>query len=277
MYLFFLNGSVCILIENSYKGEKMQKNTMKEKMLSGTPVIGPFVNFPSPAMVEMMGWLGMDFVIIDCEHGSTDYESAENMIRAAELSSTSPIVRIGMNIQQHIQRFLDAGAQGVLIPLVNNQKDAKNVVNSTKYPPLGKRGMFGGRSSMYAAQSMSEYVKEANEEMMVGLQIETMEGLENQDEIINTEGADLIFLGPGDLSSVFGIHGQMTNPKVQKTIRDMIPKIKSAGKQVGTLVFDGESAKKWIGEGVNCLVNSTNRFLSSGTSSYLEEVRKYIK
>ena len=82
---------------------------------------------------------------------------------------------------------------------------------------------------------------------------------------------------PGDLSSVFGIHGQMTHPKVQKTISDMIPKIKSAGKQVGTLVFDGESAKKWIGEGVNCLVNSTNRFLSSGTTSYLEEVRKYIK
>ena len=93
----------------------------------------------------------------------------------------------------------------------------------------------------------------------------------------STEGADMIFLGPGDLSSVFGIHGQMTHPKVQKTISDMIPKIKSAGKQVGTLVFDGESAKKWIGEGVNCLVNSTNRFLSSGTTSYLEEVRKYIK
>ena len=254
----------------------MRSNTMKKKLMSNNPVIGPFVNFPSPAMVEMMGWLGMDFVIIDCEHGSTDYESAENMIRAAELSDITPIVRIGMNIQQHIQRYLDAGALGVLIPLVNTGDDARKVIDSTKYPPIGKRGLFGGRGSMYAAQSMAEYVKDANEEMMVGLQIETLEGLDNQDEIIKTDGVDMIFLGPGDLSSVFGIHGQMTHPKVQKTISDMIPKIKSEGKQVGTLVFDGESAQKWIGEGVNCLVNSTNRFLANGTKSYLEEVKKYF-
>ena len=84
----------------------MQKNTLKQKLNQGVPTIGPFVNTPAPAMVEMMGWLGFDFVIIDCEHGSMDYETAENMIRAAELSGTTPIVRIGMNIQAYRFRYL---------------------------------------------------------------------------------------------------------------------------------------------------------------------------
>ena len=108
----------------------MEKNSLKQKLNQGRPTVGPFVNTPAPALVEMMGWLGYDFVIIDCEHGSMDYETTENMIRAAELSGVTPIIRIGMNIQQHIQRYMDAGAQGVLIPLINNAADGKAVVDS---------------------------------------------------------------------------------------------------------------------------------------------------
>ncbi len=80
----------------------MRKNTLKQKLNAGQATLGPFVGFPSPAMVETMGWLGFDFVIIDCEHGPIDYETAEHMIRAAELSGTTAIIRIGLNQQQHI-------------------------------------------------------------------------------------------------------------------------------------------------------------------------------
>lgn len=251
----------------------MRKNTLKQKLNEGNVTIGPFVNTPAPALVEMMGWAGFDFVIIDCEHGSMDYETTENMIRAAELSDVTPIIRIGMNLQQHIQRYLDAGAQGVLIPLINSGEDAQGVVDAVKYPPVGKRGLFGGRGARFGLQPVAEYVKEANEETFIGLQIETLDGIKRQDDIIRTDHADLIFLGPGDLSSSFGVHGQIGHSDVVGTIETIAAKALAAGKHVGTIAATGEQAKHWSDAGIKWLVSSTNRFINAGAGAYLDECR----
>ena len=254
----------------------MRINTLKRKLNNGEATIGAFVNSPSPAMVETMGWLGFDFVIIDCEHCPMDYETTEHMIRAAELSDITPIVRIGMNIQQHIQRYMDAGAAGVLMPLINTGAEARAVVDAVKYPPVGKRGLFGGRGSMSGLQDIAEYVKEANRETFIAIQIETLEAIENQEEIINTEHADLIFLGPGDLSSVFGVHGQMRHPKVVEAIEELTPKIRAAGKHVGSIALDGDHARRWNEIGIKWLVSGTNRFFSVGSQAYLDEIRNSL-
>jgi 4-hydroxy-2-oxoheptanedioate aldolase len=198
------------------------------------------------------------------------------MIRAAELSGTTPIVRIGLNAEQHIQRYLEAGAQGVLIPLINNAADAKAVVDSVKYPPVGKRGNFSGRSAMFGVQPFAEYVKQANEETFVGLQIETPEGIEHADEIINTPYADAIFLGPGDISLNFGVPGQMEHEKVVKTIEGLVKKIIKAGKHPGTLGNYPEHAKFWHDRGVNWLVSSATRYLVAGSSDYLKGTKKAL-
>ena len=253
----------------------MKKNTLKQKLAQGKDTFGPFVNSPSPAMTELMGWMGYDFVIIDCEHGVIDFESAENMIRAAELSGATAIVRIGLNMQQHIARFMEAGAHGVLIPFINNARDAKNVVDAVKFPPMGKRGNFSGRGAMYGVEAMADYVKSANEETFVGLQIETLEALEHQDEIIATPGADLIFLGPGDLSLQMGFPGQAMHPKVIETIEKLTPKIIKAGKQVGTIT-DPSQTKRWHDIGIRWHVTSTNRFLNQGAKQYLDACRKAL-
>lgn len=254
----------------------MRKNTLKEKLNAGKPTLGPFVGFPSPAIVETMGWIGFDFVVIDCEHGPIDYETAEHMIRAAELSGTTPIVRIGLNAQQHIQRYMEAGAQGVLIPLINNGAEAKAVVDSVKYPPMGKRGAFSGRSAQFGMQALADYVKEANEETFVGLQIETPEGIENADEIIATPHADAIFLGPGDLSLNFGVPGQQEHEKVVETIDGLVKKIIAAGKHPGTLGNYPEHAKFWNDRGVNWLISSATRSLIAGSTTYLEGTKKAL-
>lgn len=254
---------------------QVRKNTLKQKLNANKDTFGPFVNMPSPGMTEMMGWFGFDFVIIDCEHGSMDYETAENMIRAAELSGTTAIIRIGMNVQQHIQRYLDAGAHGVLIPLINNAADGRAVVDAVKYPPAGKRGLFGGRGSMYGVEAIADYVKSANEETFVGLQIETMEGLKNQDAIIATPGADLIFLGPGDMSLNMGHPGQATHPKVIETIEKLTLKILKAGKHVGTIT-NPDQTKRWHDIGIRWHVTSTNRFLTQGARGYLDACRKAL-
>ena len=202
-----------------------------------------------------------------------DYETTENMIRAAELSNTTPIIRIGMNNQQHIQRYLEGGAQGVMIPLINNAEQANRVVDSVKYPPVGKRGGFSGRSAMFGIQEQAEYVKQANEETFVCLQIETPESIQNADEIINTKGADCIFFGPGDLSLNMGYPGQITHPEVVSAIERLVKQTHDAGKISGTLGVTPEQAHFWIERGVQWIVSSATRFLIAETRNYLEQTR----
>jgi len=256
----------------------VKRNSMKEKLENNESVIGAFVSTPSPSTVEMLGWLGMDYVIIDCEHGATDYETAENMIRAAELANVTPMVRAGLNLQQNLQRYLDAGAQGVLIPLINNASDGQKVVDSCKYPPEGKRGLFSAsRTGKYGMIPIPEHVKTSNKEIFIALQIETLDGIKNQDEIIELDGVDSVFLGPGDLSSVLGVHGQVTHEKVRTTIESMVPKIINAGKFPGTLVTDSDQAKYWNDRGINFLIGSANRFLMNGSKEFIETTRAKLK
>ena len=125
----------------------MRKNEMKAKLKAGEPVIGVFHNIQVPSAVEILGLVGLDFVIIDAEHTSVTPETAENLYRAAELRGMSTTTRIGENTQQVIQKFLDAGSQGVVIPMVNTREDAQRVVDASKYPPIGKRGLAGSRSA----------------------------------------------------------------------------------------------------------------------------------
>ena len=253
----------------------MRTNTLKARMLAGKPNSGHFVNVPSPAIVEFLGLLGFDFVIIDCEHGITGYETAENMIRAAELANITPMVRIGLNMQQHIQRFLDGGAQGVQIPLVNTGADARAVVDSVRYPPMGKRGLAGTRASGYgqAHPTLGEYVEIANREILVAVQIETEQAIENADEIVATEGVDMVFLGPNDLSQIFGLHGQGTHPRVMETIEMLAKKVLAAGKQVGTIAATPEAFKHWNDLGIKYLCGNAFWFMASGANAYLEGIK----
>ena len=251
----------------------MNKNTLKQKLNEGKSTIGPFVGLPSPGITETMGWMGFDFVVIDCEHGPMDYETAEHMIRAAELSGTTAILRIGLNEQQHIQRYMDAGAAGVMIPLINNAADGKAVVDAVKYPPMGKRGAFAGRNARFGLQDMAEYIKESNEETFVSLQIETPEGIENADEIIATENADAIFLGPGDLSVNFGIPGQTMSDKVIDSIQDLHERITASGKHTGTLGVTVDQTLFWHERGIKWIVSSAPKFMQAGAADYLAGVR----
>ena len=251
----------------------MNKNTLKQKLNEGKTAIGPFIGLPSPGITETMGWMGFDFVVIDCEHGPMDYETAEHMIRAAEVSGTTAILRIGLNEQQNIQRYMDAGAAGVMIPLINNYADAKKVVDAVKYPPVGKRGAFAGRNARLGLQDMAEYIKESNEETFISLQIETPEGIENSEGIINTEHADAIFLGPGDLSVNFEIPGQTMSDQVVNSIQDLHEKITAAGKHTGTLGVTVEQTLFWHERGVKWIVSSAPKFMQAGAANYLDRVK----
>ena len=156
----------------------MRKNLTKEKILTGETAYGVFVNVSNPSIVEIIGHLGFDFALIDAEHGPMGLESCEQMIRAADAVNITPLVRIAMNIQQNILRFLDMGALGVQLPLLNTKADVENVVRSVKYQPEGRRGLAGVRANNWGLSGpLGEYVQEANRETLVIAQIETMEAV----------------------------------------------------------------------------------------------------
>lgn len=254
----------------------MRTNAVKQKLSAGEAVAGIFCNLPSPASVEMLGIMGYDFVIIDAEHGAMDLETCESMVRAADATGIVPIVRVAINLPQNILRYLDAGALGVQIPMVNTREEAERVVASTKYPPLGKRGLAVTRASGFGVGiPLPEYVELANRETLVIVQVETKEALARVDEIASVDQVDLVFLGPTDLSAALGHAGQATHPEVIAAIEEAGQAILRAGKAVGTIARDLEAYTHWREHGFQYLTTGLTSFIAEAGQAYIRGIRSY--
>lgn len=253
----------------------MQKNHMKEKLLSGHPAYGVSVMIPSPQVVEMVGRLGFDWVLIDCEHGTISLESVELMIMAAEASGITPIVRPKSKDPDDILKVMDRGAMGVQVPHVNTAADARSVVASVKYHPLGDRGLAAGtRPANYGfGLSLSDYVREANRETLVCVQLEEAEALRNIDKILQVQGVDVFFVGPSDLSQSMGCPGRTDTPKVQTAIDNAFTAIVAAGKVPGS-AGSTQSIVKYLSKGCLYVYTHVPRLLASGTAEFVRAVKK---
>ncbi len=229
----------------------MKKNNLKKALHDSKIVFGPFLKITDPAVVEIMGFAGFDFVIIDAEHGPISMENAQNMIRAAETANITPIIRVGNNNEALILRALDIGAQGIEIPQINRSSDAVRAVKSVKYSPQGERGVCRYvRAANYSSLDKFKYFKSANEETMIIAHIEGVEGINNLNEILSVSGIDVIFIGPYDLSQSLGIPGEVNHPLVVEKMKEVILKCKENKVAVGTFADDVKIAKSWISLGI---------------------------
>jgi len=252
----------------------VRKNVIKAKIKAGQPALGVFINFASPAAVEIVGYSGVDFVVIDAEHGPMSEQACEEMVRAADVVGITPIIRVAQNVPQVILRHLDVGALGVQMPMINTRADAELAVRSVKYYPLGRRGLAGMRASAFGLVTpLSEYVEEANRETMLITHVETVEAVENLEQVLEVEGIDVVFIGPTDLSQAMGYPGRPNEPVVQETIDRVIKQVLASGKAVGTICSTGEQAKKLIDRGVLYIVNTGVSLLASATRQYLTAAR----
>lgn len=233
----------------SKRGVDMFQNKIKNALKEGSTVIGTFLTCNAPDLVEIMGLSGFDFVVIDTEHGPMSVESTVNLIRAAELRGLTPITRVTNSMDSTILRSLDVGAHGVQVPQVNNAEIAKHIVKSTKYFPIGNRGLAMPRSSDYGAHPPIDYFNHTNEETMIILHCENKEGLANIEEIAKIPEVDVIFLGPFDMSQSMGVPGEVNHPLVQEAAQRVVEVCKANGKAAGIFVTDGEQAKMKIAEG----------------------------
>lgn len=225
----------------------MLNNSIKEKIKNDEPVFGSFVKIYSPAMVEIMGQAGFDFIILDTEHYYMTHEQVENMVRAADINKMCTIVRVQDATEPTILHALDSGASGIQVPSLRTPEEASEVIKNSKYYPIGERGWGNGtRAGNYAFTPASEYIKYANENSLVVIHVENVDMLEQIDKLCQIPYVDVVFVGPGDLSQSMGKPGQISDPEVVANVEKVIKTAKKYGKGAGTFVASEESMKHFM-------------------------------
>ncbi|HUG37886.1 MAG TPA: aldolase/citrate lyase family protein [Candidatus Limnocylindrales bacterium] len=253
----------------------MRENTLKQQLHAGKAAFGVMCTFPSPPVVEMLGYLGFDWILLDNEHGSITVDTAEACIAAAELTGMAPIVRPVGNRPEIIAPFLDRGAWGVQIPHVNTAEEARAAVDAVKYAPEGQRGIFsGGRPASYGFKgATADYAKEANRQTLVCLMLEEVIAIDNLPEMVTVPGVDVYFIGSGDLSQSMGYTGQQAHPEVQQVMERAVKAITAAGRIAGCSCPD-DLIPKFLGLGVRYFHSTVSRLLQHGSNAYLQKVRQ---
>ncbi|MCF8262628.1 MAG: hypothetical protein K9J12_17760 [Melioribacteraceae bacterium] len=225
-------------------------NIVKEKLTNKLLTIGSWISFGYTPICEIMCSAGFDWLVIDMEHTSIDYEKAQELIQIISLSNNVPLVRVGKNDELIIKRIMDSGAHGVVVPMVNNRLEAEMAVNAVKYPPIGKRGVGLFRAQNYGL-GFSDYYSWVQENSIVIVQIEHIDGLNNIDEILSVDGVDGFIIGPYDLSASLGKPGEFNDPEVASAFAYASSKLKDSPKVGGFHVVHSnhELLKSKIEEG----------------------------
>jgi 4-hydroxy-2-oxoheptanedioate aldolase len=259
----------------------LTRNKTKSELSAGHAVFGSEVMFPSPDVVEILGYSGLDFAYIDTEHSSTSLESMAHMIRAAEISGATPLVRLPENPRgeygPQIMRVLDLGAMGVIIPQVDTAEVAEAVVQAVKYHPRGNRGMFDvSRQSGYGfALSGPEYIARANDETLVVVMIESAVGVRNISSILEVPGIDVILIGSSDLSQSLGRPSDLTHPDVVGAIDTVMSAAQTAGVATGVgsfASFPEPERRKFVQEGARFFNVTTANLLVAGVCHWAKSL-----
>ena len=253
----------------------MRTNTLKQKLREGKPAFGVMLTFPSPPVVEMLGYMGFDWILLDNEHGSVTVDTAEDVIRAAELTGIAPIVRPIANKPEAIAPFLDRGAWGVQVPHVNTREEAQAAVEACKYFPDGQRGSFSrGRPAQYGMSGPTkDYFEKANANTLVCLMLEEVVALRNIKEIARVKGIDVLFIGSGDLSQSMGYPGQQSHAEVLAVMEEGVKAIREAGIVAGVSCPDA-LIPRFLSLGVQYFHSSVESLLQGAGKTYLKTVRE---
>ena len=193
----------------------MYNNTLKSKLKNNELTIGSWITIGHPSVIEVLSNAGFDWLTIDMEHTTIDYSTAQILISTIQSKGMAALVRVSKNDEVYIKRVLDAGADGVIVPMINNADDARKAVQYVKYPPEGKRGVGLYRAQKFGLTNGFEDYKEwLTYSSVIIAQIEHVDAVNNIEEIISTPGIDGVIIGPYDLSGSIGVPGDFLHHKV---------------------------------------------------------------
>ncbi len=215
-------------------------------------MLGSFIGIYSPNLIELIGYSGFDFVVIDDEHGAFSHSELENIIRTAESVDVVPIVRVSYD-RSSIQKALDRGAKGIQVPMVNTKQDAERAVQKAKFPPRGTRGAaYSHRAARFGKDSGKAFLDASDENILVIPHIETLEAAENFKEIMSVDGIDLAFIGTTDLSVNMGYKSEgPKHPNVQKVVNDLYRKAAEERLKIGTVAASASGAQHAFKKGAD--------------------------
>lgn len=255
----------------------MRKNLVAERIRSGGRVVNGWLSVASPHIAEVLAHQGYDSVTIDLQHGAIDYAAAFQMLQAISSSPAMPMVRVPWNDPAHLMKLLDAGAYGIICPMINSADEAEAFVSACRYPPRGIRSFGPNRAVIYAqAGSSRDYASSPDAEAILFAMIETRSGLENLDAIIATPGLDGIYIGPGDLSLSLGYQPTMapSAAEVVEAMQAVLAKVRTAG-LIAAVHTDGpKTALQRFAEGFQlCTLQGDVRLMSDAAAAQTKAVR----
>ena len=219
---------------------------LKKRVQAGELLFGSFLNLGSSLSAEIMGMAGFDWALVDLEHGAGFEGDVLHQFQALAHTGAAPLVRVESSQRQRLHRVLDLGASGIMVPRVNNKEEALTAVRGLRYPPEGVRGVASMNRACDFGVSFKQYVSEANSSLLGVMQVETEESLRNLDAIAGTDGVDVLFLGPLDLSHGLGILGQFDHPDFVKAAEATARAAAKHGKAAGILVGRPEDASRYV-------------------------------
>jgi 4-hydroxy-2-oxoheptanedioate aldolase len=250
----------------------MKENKLKIRLSehkAGFGVISPTID---PTICEYIGLSGLDFYMIDAEHGAISPSDITNMIRACEAVGITPLARVGDLNEKLILQYMDAGVAGIMMPGVQTVEDCQRLVSAMKYPPMGNRGLGPVRSADYMMKMpQMEYVSFANAQVLVLPQIEDMEGVKNLKAMANTEGVDGFIIGPRDLAMSMGFYDGPNHAEVNAVIDEIFEVVLAAGKIIGTVAGTSEQAQKLIDKGATLILNSVQGLIATSAKGFIAQ------
>lgn len=249
-------------------------NRLKAKLADGDPSFGVIATIPSAAVVQTLASAGVDWIIIDMEHGPVDAGTLHGMIAATAGSQTVPLVRLPWSHPWQAKLAMDLGALGVVYPMICTAKQAAQAVRAVKYPPDGDRLWGPFYAPMRWGQSMAEYIKGANDNMLAIATIEHPDAVRNIDEIVAAAGLDLAFIGPGDLAMSLGLPGQFDHPKFLQAVAEAEAGILRSQVALGGVARTPEQARQMLDRGYKALVFGFDwLLLQQSAVRFMDEVR----
>lgn len=249
---------------------------LRKRILAGECVYGMMIRLSrDPGAPCVFAAAGYDFCFIDMEHGCYNMETVADLIRGAKSAGIAPLIRVPRLETFFISRVLDAGAEGVMVPMVSTKEEAEAIVRFGRYDPIGQRGL-GAQTGMtdLRPRPAASIMKEANENTLLIAQIETKEAVKNIDEILSVEGIDVGLIGPNDLSVSLGIPDQLSSEIIQEAIGKVVESARRNKKASGIHIGSIEAIKKWRAKGMTVLACSTDTaFMFNAAKATLEQMK----
>ena len=247
-------------------------NRLKRDLAAGKVCLGATITMNSPEVAEILSHAGFDWLWFEMEHSSLSNGNVFNMLQATNGTDISTVIRVPWNDKTMIKRALDAGPDGIIIPLVNTKEEAEYAVRAMKYPPVGERGAGLSRAQCYGMH-MEEYIKSANDEVTTILMIEHIEAVKNIEEIISVKGVDSVMIGALDLSGSMGILGQTGHPLVEEAIQKVLAVCKKNNMPCGIITVAPEQTNQRIEQGfTNLIVGIDVLFVVGAAKGTLDKI-----